>query len=479
MKILFADFKIAKYGGIVEHVVAKVRALQKLGHEVDIVQIAPQSIQKANYDKRIKQFRDKTYDGKLVLQSQNLGYEFEPYTGYWKNPYYGFFLPPNRLIGAFDDDALLKWYDLVDGVDLIIWNFMPTQNEIWKQQKGKELDFWWRFFDLPSDEIKQIFIVHDAYFDVRASQITALKEKVLFLDCAHIAAYRCCENIGIPRTLLLNPRFFDDKDKMPEIKMSSRPLDFFSAHIFKPNKKMDSIIRAFPYLNGQCSLEIAGSGIEQAYMTAGQRSAVKPVYLCDRKYDPDLPEKYVGKNITIWNRAMESGMEYVGQLSYESVANHLQNSKFAIDASYSSHYAQYCRTHINGFTIEAIMNGCHPIYVDYSGDENIKDILFDNLNAIVIPFDVTPKQFAGYMKKALKLDNKTYRHHTLHNYEVVRELFNAETNMKEVLRLVKGGKRLINKELEIGVDSKKVTEITEKTMKNFFHIDLPIQWLTD
>lgn len=40
MRILIADFEIAKYGGIVEHVTAKVKALKALGHVVDIAQLS-------------------------------------------------------------------------------------------------------------------------------------------------------------------------------------------------------------------------------------------------------------------------------------------------------------------------------------------------------------------------------------------------------------------------------------------------------
>ncbi len=40
MNILIADFEIAKYGGIIEHVTAKVRALKSMGHHVDIAQLS-------------------------------------------------------------------------------------------------------------------------------------------------------------------------------------------------------------------------------------------------------------------------------------------------------------------------------------------------------------------------------------------------------------------------------------------------------
>ena len=58
MKILIADFEIAKYGGIIEHVTAKVKALKALGHEVDLAQLSPGSTTQKFYDKKEKTTRN-------------------------------------------------------------------------------------------------------------------------------------------------------------------------------------------------------------------------------------------------------------------------------------------------------------------------------------------------------------------------------------------------------------------------------------
>ena len=57
MKVLIADFEIAKYGGIIEHVTAKVKALKALGHEVDIAQLTAASTTQKFYDKKIADFK--------------------------------------------------------------------------------------------------------------------------------------------------------------------------------------------------------------------------------------------------------------------------------------------------------------------------------------------------------------------------------------------------------------------------------------
>lgn len=476
MNILIADFEIAKYGGIIEHVTAKVRALKALGHNVDIAQLSVASTTQKTYDNKLKEFESGCFQNKLKINSQNGGYEYDDATGYWKNNYYGFFLPPSNRIGVFEKNALERWENLVKDFDLIIWNFMPTKSSAWG--KG-DFSFWWKFYDLPTDKIKQMFIVHDAYFDVRASNITALKDKILFLECAHIAAYRCCEHIGIPRTLLLNPRYLDEKDKMPIKMMNKRETDFFAAHIFKSMKHVDDLIRAVPHLKNN-TVKIAGSGIEQAYMVAPEKC--KEVYKVSRKRDPDIDDKYLGEKI--WDVGEKFGMEYLGQISGEEVRENLFNSKFAVDPSWAAHYANYCRTHINGFIIEAMLSGCYPVLRDYKGlvkdnGEEMYDPLFENIRAIIIPWDATPKQFADALKKALKMSPAKYLKDTKFNFELVHELFNAKTNMEEVIRLVKGGEKLVNKELEKGKDSDNVKKITYEIMEGFYNIQLPIEWETD
>ena len=483
MKILIADFEIAKYGGIVEHVAAKVRALKALGHEVDIVQLSPSQTTQKFYDKKIAEFKSGAFQNKIKINSQGGGYEYDEATGYWRNNYYGFFLPPSNRIGVFEPDALQRWHKLVEDVDLIMWNFMPTKSSAWNRE-GMKFDFWWKFFDLPTDKVHQMFIVHDAYFDVRASNVTALKDKIMFLECAHIAAYQCCKNIGIPRTLLLNPRYLEDDEKMPVRMMNKRKTDFFAAHIFKSMKHVDDLIRAVRWLNQNSydekySVKIAGSGIEQAYMVAPTKC--KEPYKVSAKRDPDIHPSFYGQKI--WDVGVKYGMEYLGQISGEQVRENLLNAKFAVDPSWADHYANYCRTHINGFIIEAMLCGCYPVLRDYKGlvkgGEEIYDPLFESIRAIIIPWDATPKQFAEALKEARRMSPAKYLRDTKYNFELVYELFNAKTNMKEVLRIVRGGDKLVRKELECGRDSENVKRISSEIMEDFYGIELPIEWETD
>ena len=131
-----------------------------------------------------------------------------------------------------------------------------------------------------------------------------------------------------------------------------------------------------------------------------------------------------------------------------------------------------------------MLNGCYPVLRDYRGlmkgvNEDLYDPLFENINAIIIPWDATPKEFAKALKKAERMTPAKYLKDTRENFALVHELFNAKSNMKEVIRLVKGGEKLVKKELEKGKDSPTVKKITKEIMEDFYHIDLPIEWETD
>lgn len=480
MKIIIADFAIAKYGGIVHYVKDMLRAFHELGHEVDVAQLTPASTTQKQYDKKVNEFCSGEHQRKIKFHSQAGGYELDPVVNYYFNTYYGYFLPPSNRIGVYEKDAVERWKRLVADADIILWNFMPTKSSAW-DKKGTKFDFWHKFYDLP-DSISQVFLVHDAYFNVRASNISALKDKIKFMACAHLAAYQCCAEIGIPRSLLLNPRYIEDGAKMPIKIMPKRTQDFFAAHMFKSMKHMEELIAAIPYLQkgepNKFSVTIAGTGIEYNYMTSETKT--KDNYMCKIKRDPNLPKKLDGK-ISLWDRAVKWGMEYRGQMAGGDVLNVLQNTKFAIDPSWAEHYSQYCRTHINGFIIEAMLNGAYPVLRDYRGlnkslDKEIYDPLYENIRAVIIPWNATPKEFGDALKRAMQISPKQFLKDTQHNFKLVTELFNSKKNALEIIRLCKLSDKKIRMELECGKDSDNVRRITSEIMEDYYGIELPIEW---
>jgi hypothetical protein len=470
LKIRICTFDIAKYGGIVKNVESRVQAFKEMGHDVDIIFLTYNKTIPINaYNKKIAELESGDFQKKLDSKSQYGGFSKSEVTGYWRNSYYGWLLPPyTNRIPIFADDALDLWKKAVEGVDLLFWSFTPT-----KTKEAKGLNFWPKFFDLPKTT-RQIMAVHDGYFDIRNSWIRYLSEKIILLDCVHLSAYNCCQNFEIPRQLNFASRYIPEK--MPLKLKSKRGVDYFAAHVFKSMKKMEDILTMTPYLKNKSSVWIAGSGIELYYMMAEEGGKLKENYKVSKKTDPDCLDEHIG--MSLWDRAKMFGMEHLGFLSNEDVYYIQRNAKFSIDPSFSKHYAQYSNTHLNGFTIEAIINGSYPVLRDTSGligaKTEIDDIIRDELRAIYIPWNATPKEFAEYLNEASKMTDKKYLKDTLHNFELAKELFDPIKNMKRVIKNSFDENRL--KKLKKGINSSKVIKDSEKEMKDFFGCEVPIIW---
>ncbi len=471
MKIRFVHFEIAKYGGIVEEVENRLQSFKDLGHDVDIIRLTYNKDEnQSRFDKQIKSLDNGSYFKDLKSDSQRGGMEKAKSSGYWKNSYYGWILPPfTNRIPVFHKDGLKMWHKAMKDVDLVFWSFMPT-----KTGESEGFSTWWKYFDLP-ESTNQVFIVHDGYFDKRSAWVTALKDKITFLECVHLAAYHSCDNIGIPRRLGMSPRMFPEK-KLGIDNINDRDIDFFSAHIFKSMKKMDELVRAIRYFTYHMVAHrtiVGGADIEYNYMTSVDK--VKPCYIANQKADPDLPNGLIGKRI--WDLAVKAGMDYQGMLPKSKMDNYYARSKFFIDPSWSTHYAQYNRTNINSSLIEAVINGCYPVVRDYKGLEKKKlyeeDEIFNQMKAIVIPWDATPKQFAKYLTDAAKdIDKRTYKEHTDFNFQLFKKLSGAPENAKTTLSILDGNLE----DLVIGEDSEAVLLQTFDVMENFFGIELPINW---
>jgi hypothetical protein len=470
LKIRICTFDIAKYGGIVKNVESRVQAFKEMGHDVDIIFLTyNKTIPINSYNKKIKDLEDGVWQDKQDYRSQAGGYTKSEITGYWRNSYYGWLLPPyTNRIPIFADNALELWHKALEDVDLVFWSFTPT-----KTKEAKGLNFWPKFFDLP-ERTKQVMAVHDGYFDIRNSWIRYLSEKITLLDCVHLSAYNCCDNFDIPRQLNFASRYIPDNLHLTT--MSERPVDFFAAHVFKSMKKMEDLLSLTPHLNKGSSMWIGGSGIELYYMTTTDESKFKPKYTASLKTDPDCDPDEIG--MSLWERAKKHGMEHMGFMSNEDVYMVQKNAKFSVDPSFSKHYAQYSNTHLNGFTIEAIINGSYPVLRDTRGlvepKCEIEDIIHEELRAIYVPWDVTPKQFAGYLNEALKMKSEKYLEDIQHNFKLAQILFDPVINMKRVIDNSMSTKKL--KRLSCGENSEVVIKHSEKIMTEFFGCDVPIDW---
>lgn len=467
-KIRFVTFALAKYGGIISHIEAKYQAFKELGHDVDIIVLDYiKTVPKNQFENKLKKLEDGSFQKSIDIKSQNGGYSKSEITGYWSNPYYGWLLPETNRIPCLNEDSVEKFKEAVKDVDLIIWSFIPT-----KTGEAKGFNWWHKYFELPKS-IKQILSVHDGYYDVRNSWTNLLKSKIELLECVHITSLNACEVFDIPRVLSLDSRFVSEKNFDNITLKESREFDFVSAHIFKSMKRMEDLVSAVPYIDSE-SILVAGSGIELYYMMTDNVEKQKPKYTVSEKTDKDCQVKDIGKSL--WKRGEENGMTYLGIIESETVNDLLLNAKFAVDPSYCTHYAKYVNTHLNGFTIEAIINGCYPILRNYRKDVMENDFIFQRLNAIYIPFDASPKEFGEYLNKALEMSDDEYLEGVYNNMVLAMEILNPTKNMKKLLKTVFKGKK---KDILFGKSNDKIQKESKKIMTDFFKYENLPDWMID
>lgn len=478
MKILFADFELEKYGGITSYIETRAKSFVDLGHEVEIARfVGAETISPTGFQNKVAKLKNGTYESSLGDISDCRGFEFSPYTKQWFNIYKGHLLEPGvNLLPAFAPDAVEKWYERAMQYDIIIWNFMPTQ-----RRYNKGMNFWHKFYDLPTDKVKQVFTAHDAYFDKRSGWVSVLEDKIHYIEAAHLPALECLKNFSIPSVANFNPRAInEDFDNLP--KFSEREIDILSPQVFKSMKRVEETLKAIPYMNKDSIKFVAGAGIEMNYMMS--KAEAKPRYMATVKYDPDLPQELDNK-ISAWDRAKEFGFEHLGQLSNEDVLAYMQNTKIVVDASYSSHYAALCNTHINGTIIECMAQGSYPVIRDYRGCAgkvfNGVDEIYNTIDALIIPHDATPKEMGEAIQAKIdSFTDETYSEAIQHNRKyILDKFFNPITAAKKTIELCSLSREEIANKLQVGKNSDKVIEQTAKVMGEFFRYtedDFPLKW---
>ena len=468
MKIRFATFALAKYGGIIAHIEAKFKALKELGHDVDIIILEyAKNVNYNTYINKLEKLESGEFQDKLNIKSQNGGYYKSSVTNYWVNPYYGWLLKPNEnKIACLNEEGLNNWYKAVEDVDLIIWSFVPT-----KTSESKGFNWWHKYFELP-ETTTQILSIHDGYYDMRNSWTNLLSNKIDFFECVHITSYNACQVFDIPRILNYDSRFIKKSVKKLKPK-KDRNIDFFAAHIFKSMKKMEDFILSVPYLSSSDMKIIAGSGIELYYMMTDVKEKQKPKYTVSKKTDPDCLDKDIGESI--WKRAEEYDMEYLGLISNDEVDSILKNCKFAIDPSFSTHYAKYVNTHLNGFIIEAIINGAYPVLRNYRKDEVENDFIFQNLKAVYIPYDATPKEFAEKLNEANNMSDEKFKSDITYNFNLAKDILNPVKNVSKILELVNDKEKI--KELKKGNSNTKLQLQSLDIMKDHFKYEFLPNWM--
>jgi glycosyltransferase involved in cell wall biosynthesis len=363
MKFLMTMFRIQDYGGIINHAEHLALGLRKLGHEVDFMILVPRTriIEKIAPPKDISHYRLK-----------GTGYRFHQARGWFGVP----------RIAYLDSDTRLKFREKCASYEAVLWHIpVPTLSA-----ENESINEWLELYD---NGTKNIAIIHDGNLPRLYPHLAIVQEKFWAAACVHESAFNSTKCIGIPRKLIVNPFEISGLNKFRnDFKNRS---GFVAVQVFKGWKRMDTLIRAIPFMKNDQAKIIGGAGIDYRYMVS--KTKCKPKF-----FEPD--------GSRIWDNAVAAGMKYKGTLPNEAVFDFLAKARIQIDPSWSRKYSSY-GAHFNRTTVEAIIAGAIPLATDLGmfGSKIFKK----DKNYIEVPFQAHPAEFAAIVDKALTDENQWAR----------------------------------------------------------------------
>jgi glycosyltransferase involved in cell wall biosynthesis len=431
MKFLITFFQIQDYGGIINHTEYLTAGLKELGHTVDIAMLVPKhGVVRTSLPKDIE---DKTKysinpKGTNLYHNQARGWY-----GMTKIPY-------------LNEYRKNKFKEDCSNYDAVIWQIpVPTLS---KENKG--IKDW---YDLYSTGTKNIAVIHDGNLPNLYPHLASVQNKFYSMICVHESAFESAENIQIPRMLVVNPHDIQKQGQYGQKKFEEKD-GLVAIQIFKGWKRVDSLVRAIPFMNNKEQKIVGGAGIEYRYMTSKEKC--KPKY-----FEPN--------GSRIWDNALASGMEYVGVVDNEKVFNYLNNAKVHIDPSWSKKYHAF-GSHFNRTTIEAMISGCLPIATDLGMGNS--DIFKKNKNYVEISHEATPKQFAEIVDDCLQNKSK-WQTITDNNCEKLQE-FDMKKVADEYVEIIKGG--YDTKKIKNGLNNNEIITKCNDNLEFFnfgFRMELP------
>jgi glycosyltransferase involved in cell wall biosynthesis len=423
MKILMTLYQIQDYGGIINHVEFLAKGLKELGHEVDFCMLVPKHEIKERF-KLIGGDYDKVGTGYSHHQAKG-----------WANL---------RKYPYLNDRVRQRFRENCSKYDAVLWHIpVPTLN---KDNKG--VDEW---VELYNNGTKNIAIIHDGNLPKLYPHLLLVSKWFHGAVCVHESAFHSAVNLDIPRKMIVNP--FDLSNTVTEIDWERRE-GFAAIQVFKAWKRVDTLIRAIPYIDEYDSNPlrkvtkcIGGAGIEYRYMTSKEKC--KPQY-----FDTDGNK--------IWDVALANGMEYVGTIPNSHVLEILKDRKLQIDPSWSKKYSEY-GAHFNRTTVEAMMMGAVPVATDL-GMKN-SEIFYGGENFIEVPHTATPKEFAGIINDGM---NNRYQWESIRANNIsLLKMFEMKTVAQEYIDLIADANRWVT--MKIGNPSVGLKNSCDKNLA-FFNI---------
>tara|TARA_Y100000401_G_scaffold30155_1_gene22014 strand:- start:712 stop:2052 length:1341 start_codon:yes stop_codon:yes gene_type:complete len=392
MKILMTLYQIQDYGGIINHAEFLAKGLKELGHQVDFCMLVPKH--------------------KISKRATGHGVDYETTgTGYSHHQAKGWFGLPK--IAYLDKTVRQRFREKCSKYDAVLWHIpVPTLN---KDNKGVS-----EWVDLYDNGSKNIAIIHDGNLPKLYPHLLLVSKWFHSAVCVHESAFHSAVDLDMYRKMIVNP--FDLSSMVTELDWERRE-GFAAIQVFKAWKRVDTLIRAIPYIDEYDSNPlrrvtkcIGGAGIEYRYMTSKEK--------CKPQYFDEHGNK-------IWDVALENGMEYVGTVPNSHVLEILKNRKLQIDPSWSKKYSEY-GAHFNRTTVEAMIMGAVPVATDL-GMKN-SQIFYGGENFIEVPHTATPKEFAEIINDGM--NQRSTWESIRENNSVLLEQFEMKAVAQEYIDLI-------------------------------------------
>ncbi len=359
-------FDIQDLGGIINHAEHLIYGLKHMRHEVTLVRI-----------------EDKT---KVVDSSCSRDLQHNTFSGIPLDQRAGWKFPLENRIPI----RSTNWKKYTSKYDLVLWE-VPVPPK-------QDMSLFKKLYNIP---VAQIVFVHDGNAVKMYPHIKRIADKVEYFACVHPCALGNMTALGIDNIeLILNPQALW-KGRMNKPNWEERVKRVCSFQTFKAWKRVEDLVKAVPYINADY-IVLGGGGIEYYYMTSKTK--------CKSKYRG------------IWDKALESGMWYVGYTSEQKRDVIMQDSRLLIDTSWSKGYAKY-GSHFNRVMVDGIIQGCIPV---------VRDLAMEGVTPfkwlkhyLEIPYDASAKKFAGLIDCDLRLDSNTANKMIRSAQAVVRKEFDA------------------------------------------------------
>lgn len=469
MKVAITYFDVNNIGGIASHIEQLARGFDDLGHEVHFVSfrsIAREVVKTREYymEKWGKEV-DKSVFGNLLHQQK--GY-LNPKTDSTDKRYHTV-IYNNPSKSSLDNEILLRdAFEFMSSFDLIIHEIpVPTMNHF------NLNDSWIKLFDVP---VRQVGIIHDGNF-LRTPWIYKLKDKFAGIACVHPCAYNTAKYYPVNRALILNPQNMVDclseHDEMYPYEV--RLKNWISVQTYKGWKHVEDVIRSIPYMPNNAGNHfgciMGGGGLEQSYMASPTK--VKERYVALKKYDPDLTPEL--ENKTIWQNALDHGMQWRSWMNTPTLRDNLRISRILIDPSWNLKYAKF-GDHFNRVVVDAIKQGTIPVARNFGISTNKEGVgmifkPYDGVrtddNYLMIPHDVTPKEFANKINEYMNLPKEVTDRLQKNGRELLK-YFDRKTIAQQYIDLSEGKPTGFLNTLEKGEYRKEIDEASDAIYQKVF-----------